>query len=114
MVAAKMGHKKVKVAGDSPQHRVQIALTAEANRLVPLNGGRNVYFFDPISGRTLHLKTYTAEFVEALRPACKLGLGPRIRQELVEFSGAAADRWDIHAAEEWSDRILDLEAAGVL
>lgn len=39
---AKTGQKKVKVAGDSPAHLVQIALTAEANRLVPLDEGRFV------------------------------------------------------------------------
>lgn len=36
MADAKMGHKKVKVAGDKPEHRVQIAVTADTNRLVPL------------------------------------------------------------------------------
>jgi hypothetical protein len=79
-----------------------------------LGGGLYVYYFNPLTNRTEHLKTNTTEFAEALRPACELGLGPRIRKELVEFSGAAADRYDTYVAEAWLDRITDLEAAGVL
>jgi hypothetical protein len=95
MADAKMGHKKVKVQGDSPAHRVQIALTADARRLVPLNGGLSVYYFNPITNCTEHFKSNSVDFVEALRPACDLGLGPRIRQELEGFHAQwPKNRWD--------------------
>ncbi len=92
MADAKMGHKKVKVAGDKPEHRVQIALTADTNRLVPLAQGRYVWYFNPLDHTCLHLRTPSEEFIEALRPACALGLGPRIRRELEEFDA----RWPKH------------------
>jgi hypothetical protein len=94
MAEAKMGHNKVKVQGDSPEHRVQIALTADARRLVPLGGGLYVYYFNPLTNRTEHHKTNSVEFVDALRPACDLGLGPRIRQELESFAAQwPKNRW---------------------
>jgi hypothetical protein len=95
MADAKMGHKKVKVQGDSPAHRVQIALTADLNRLVPLADGRYVWYFDPIEHKCLHLATNSVAFVEALRPACDLGLGPRIRKELEGFAAQwPKNNWD--------------------
>lgn len=87
MADAKMGHqKRGKVAGDKPEHRVQIALTAEAARLVPLDEGKHVYYFDPLTNKTFHLAVPSTEFIEAVRPACALGLGPRLRKELEAFA----------------------------
>ncbi len=89
---AKMGHDKVKMAGTKAEVFVQQAVTNPLRRLVPLGGGSHVYYYDPINLRTLHLKVPSTEFIEALRPACELGLGPRIRQELEEFAAAYPKR----------------------
>jgi hypothetical protein len=84
-MAAKMGHDKVKMAGTTVQHLVQVAVTADANRLVPLAQGHYVYYHDPITLKCHHLKVPSVEFIEAVRPACEAGLGPRLRRELEEF-----------------------------
>jgi hypothetical protein len=104
---AKMGHKKVKVAGDKPEHRVQVAVTADTNRLVPLAEGRFVYYHDPLDNSCKHLDTRTNDFAEALRPACALGLGPRIRRELEEFHA----RWPEHG---WDKTLIALALAEVV
>ena len=107
MAEAKMGHTKVKVSGDKPEHRVQIAVTADTNRLVPLAEGHFVWYFDPITNKCLHLNTRKNDFAEALRPACALGLGPRIRRELEEFHA----RWPEHG---WDRTLIALALAEVV
>ena len=72
MADAKTAIKK-KVAGDSPEHRVQIAVTADTNRLVPLAQGRGVWYFDPITNKCLHLDTSTTAFAEARARMCGRG-----------------------------------------
>ena len=104
---AKTAEKKPKTKGDSKEHRVEIALTADTNRLVPLAEGRFVWYFDPINNKCLHLDTRTNAFAEALRPACALGLGPRIRRELEEFHA----RWPEHG---WDRTLTALALAEVV
>jgi hypothetical protein len=95
---AKTAEKKPKTKGDSKEHRVEVALTADTNRLVPLAEGRFVWYFEPITQKCLHVSTEQAAFAQALAPACALGLGPRILRELEEFN----DRWPTHG---W-DRVI--------
>jgi hypothetical protein len=107
-MAAPKGPKTKEV---TPAMLVQVAATAEAPRLIPLAQGEYVWYFDPINRKTLHLKTTRAEFAEALREACDLGLAPRIREELEGFR-EATDDYEVKV--KWTDCIIDLEMAGVL
>ncbi len=92
---AKTAEKKPKVKADSKEHRIEIALTAEANRFIPLSRGHYVWWFNPITDQCLHLRVGSTEFVDALRESCELGLGPRIRRELEAFhAGRPQDGWD--------------------
>jgi hypothetical protein len=96
MTRAKMGHDKVKVTGTKADALVHQAATNPIRRLVPLGGGSHVYYYDPIHIQTHHLKVPSTEFVDAVRPACELGLGSRIRQELEEFDAAyPKDGWKL-------------------
>jgi hypothetical protein len=99
---------KVKASGDSREHRVQVAVTADTNRLVPLANGNYVFYFDPLTSKCLHLSTHTTAFAEALRPACELGLGPRIRRELEGFDARWPDNnWDQVLADLVDDRVIE-------
>lgn len=104
---ASKGKKGPKTAGISDEHIVQVAVTAVLPRLIPLNDGNHVYFFDPLTLRCHHIDTHTVAFAEILRESCDLGLAPRIRQELLKFA-------ELYPDNEWEDRITDLEMAGVL
>jgi hypothetical protein len=90
-----------------PAALVHQATTNPLRRLVPLGGGTHVYLFDPVKLRTLHLKTRSPEFAEALRQLCELGLKGRIRQELEEFDADYPDN-------KWGEVISLLEEAEVL
>ena len=103
--------KGPRAKADSPEAIVQVAVTSEAPRLVPLNEGRYVYYFDPLTRKTLHLPTHTAALAETLRPACEKGLAPRIRQELEGFMSTASTEQGVW---NWSRVILDLQMAGIL
>jgi hypothetical protein len=104
---AKTAEKKPKTKGDSKEHRVEVALTADTNRLVPLAEGRFVWYFDPINSKCLHLNTRKEEFADALRPACDLGLSPRIIKELEALHA----RWPDHG---WNITLEALIDAGVV
>jgi hypothetical protein len=76
--------------------KVSMAISAEAARLVPLAGGRFVYFHDPITGRSPKLATSGPALAEALRPSCAKGLAPRIESELCGFATAfPTSGWDV-------------------
>jgi len=92
---AKMGHDKVKMAGTKADALVHQAATNPLRRLVPLDGGSHVYYYDPINLRTYHLKVNAPEFYETLKEAIDLGLGARIKQELEAFHAQWPDAgWD--------------------
>lgn len=87
--------------------KVTTAISAEAARLVPLAGGRFVYFHDPLTGRSPHLATNSDAFVEALRESCSLGLAPRVLSELSSFA-------ELYPTSGWDRTIARLTEAGVL
>jgi hypothetical protein len=91
----------------TPETKVITAVTAPTRRLIPLAGGRFVYFNDPITGRTPKLDTRSEALAEALAESCGLGLAPRIRTELTEFA-------TLYPGGGWDSTITRLEAAGVL
>jgi len=79
----------------TPESKVATATTAATPRLIPLAGGRFVYFANPLTGSTTKLRTDSDEFVEALRKPCALGLAVRIRAELTEFATTyPSGSWD--------------------
>ena len=91
----------------TPEAKVNDALRAQSARLIPLAGGTQCYFREPLSGKLLHLRTSSDEFTEALRESCGMGLGERVRAELEGFHAA-------HPGDGWDKTITRLETAGVL
>jgi len=91
----------------TPAMKVTAAATSPAPRLVPLAGGRGVYFHNPVTGRSQRLATSSDELIEALREPCALGLAGRIRRELDEFA-------QTYPKAGWDTTIARLQKAGVL
>lgn len=90
--------------------RVLEASHAEAPRIVPLGGGARCYFFDPLGPngtRMVSLDLDTDAFVEAVRPACELGMADRLRLELK----ALAERYPMG---KFDATLTRLGAAGLL
>lgn len=89
--------KQPKVKADSPEAIVQVALTAEAPRLLPLANGTRVWYSDPLTHKTLNIPV--SDLAEVARASCEKGLTPRLVRELEEFHALYPDNeWDVTLA----------------
>ena len=54
---------------------------ADIDRLIPLNGGKNVYLLHP-DGRSLKFSSTSPEFVQAVTAVSDLGFGLRLKDQI--------------------------------
>lgn len=89
------------------EQKISDALRGQLPRLVPLARGRFCYYFDPLTDRCLHLDTSSDAFVDALRPACSLGLAPAVERDLRGFVQAHPEHgWDRVIARLRDEQVL--------
>lgn len=84
-----------------------VTFLGEIKFLIPLNGGRNAYVRNVVTGRMPNVQTDSDAFAGELRSLAEAGHGTRLRTEMQaladEFPG---DGWDV--------RLKELEESGVL
>jgi hypothetical protein len=72
-----------------------LSVLGEFKYLIPLNGGKHAYLRTITNGKTLHLKTDSETFVEAVRTLAAAGHGTKVRAEIVALAAAfPSDGWD--------------------
>ncbi len=83
-----------------------ITVLGEFKYVIPLNNGKHAYVRNLTNGRTEHLPTDSARFIDEIRTMAAAGHGPRIRAELVALA-------QTHPGHGWEDTENRLVEAGV-
>jgi len=72
-----------------------LSVLGEFKYLIPLNKGKHVYVRNLTNGKTTHLSTSSAAFVEEIRALTAAGHGVKIRAELTALQAANPEHgWD--------------------
>jgi hypothetical protein len=75
-----------------------VTVLGEYKYLIPLNGGRNAYVRNLVTGRSPNLRTDSEAFLAEIRQLAENGHGAKVRSELEQLHQAhPGDGWDVTA-----------------
>ena len=89
--------KKKKIAivdKRSPEEiAIQSAMNSNYNIITPLFNGDYAYINNPLTQKTVHLRTNSEAFFEMFMELCEKGLTQKLRGEVSSFSRDYDDKW---------------------
>lgn len=90
-------------AGQQAGQGGALSVLGEFKYLIPLNDGKHAYVRNLTNGKTAHLSTDSAAFVEEIRSLSQAGHGAKVRAEL----SALADAHPSHGWDTTEKRLVD-------
>lgn len=84
-----------------------VTFLGEVKFLIPLNGGRNAYVRNVVTGRMPNVRTDSEAFTNEIKELAEAGHGSKLRAEIQTLANT-------HPGDGWDVRLKQLEEAGVL